>query len=240
MRRRRLATIGVGGFLSLLLVNVKVAIGYEVITVQNGGSVVGTVTYTGELPTPEKVEISKDQEICGKTEKINETLVVGKNRGLQNVVVSIVNISKGKAFDETAAVLDQKDCRYAPHVVLVPLGKPLTILNSDGILHSVRTHSSQNPAFHKAQSKFKKEMFETFQQPELIQVSCDVHSWMSGWIVVQTHPYFTVTDGRGQFFLTNVPAGTYELQFWHETLGSRHRDITVRNEQETRNDVSFP
>lgn len=232
-------TIGVGGFVSILLASAGVAIGYEAITVQNGGSIVGTVTYTGELPTPEKIEISKDQEICGKTEKINEMLVIGKNRGLQNVVVSIVDIGKGKAFSETAAVLDQRDCRYAPHVVLVPREKPLLILNNDGILHSVRTHSNKNPAFHKAQSKFKKEMSEIFGQSEVIQVSCDVHSWMTGWIVVQEHPYFAVTDKDGQFQLTDIPAGKYRLQFWHELLGNQYLVVAVQKGEEVRRTISF-
>jgi plastocyanin len=236
---RRLVTVGVGGFIILLLTSVSIAIGYEAITVQNGGSIVGTVTYTGELPTLEKVDISKDQEICGKTEKINETLVVGKKRGLQNVVVSIVDIEKGKPFAETIAVLDQRDCRYAPHVVLVPIATPLTILNNDGILHSVRTQSSKNPAFHKAQSKFKKEMSETFDQPEVIQVSCDVHSWMKGWIIVEQHPYFTVTDKDGQFRLTDIPTGKYQLQFWHELLGNQDATVIVQKGEESRREISF-
>jgi hypothetical protein len=222
------------------LLSGSVATGYEVITVQNGGAITGVVTYTGDIPTPEKIEISKDQEVCGQTEKTTETLVVGENRGLRNVVVSITNISRGKAFEETAAILDQKDCRYAPHVVLTPLAKPLTILNSDGILHSVRTHSSQNPAFHKAQSKFKKAMVETFGQPEVIQVSCDVHSWMTGWIIVQDHPYFAVTDEHGQFVLSDVPVGDYQLRFWHETLGLKYQSVVVQRDQEARFRLSFP
>lgn len=236
MRQTRLS---VYGFLLLVLTSVRVASGYETIVVQNSGTIEGTVTYNGILPALEKVEISKDQEICGQTEKVNEKLLVGKNRGLQNVVVSIVDIGKGKAFEEATAVLDQRDCRYTPHVVLVPNEKPLRILNNDGILHSVRTHSSKNPAFHKAQSKFKKEMVETFGQAEFIQVSCDVHSWMSGWIVVQEHPYFAVTNESGEFHLTRVPAGTYQLRFQHEFLGEQLLTVTVTADQRVRSDMIF-
>lgn len=235
----RQTIVRVSGLLIFVLMSVRLAIGYDAIAVQNSGTIVGTVTYSGELPTPEKVEISKDQEICGKTEKVDEKLLVGKNRGLQNVVVSIVDIAKGKAFEEATAVLDQQNCRYTPHVVLVPKEKPLRILNNDGILHSVRTHSSKNPAFHKAQSKFKKEMFETFGQSEFIQVSCDVHSWMSGWIVVQEHPYFVVTNESGEFRLTQVPVGTYRLRFQHGILGEQFFDVTVTADQSVRSDISF-
>jgi hypothetical protein len=206
---------------------------YEVIEVQEGGSLVGEVKFIGSPPVPETVEVSKDQEVCGKTKKINEAVLVGENHGLQNVVVSIVDITRGKAFAESNASLDQNDCRYAPHVVITPVERPLTILNSDGILHSVHTWSEKNPAFHKAQSKFKKEMQETFLTPETIRVTCDVHSWMAGWIVVAEHPYVTVTDVVGKMQIQDIPPGEYELKLWHETLGERRLRVRVERGKAT-------
>jgi plastocyanin len=204
-----------------------VGIAYEVIEVANGGSIQGEVTLGGTPLPPKDVEITKDQDVCGKTEKRDESLVVGENAGLQNVVVSIVDMQKGKSFSAVAPVLDQRECRYDPHIVLVPAGVPLRILNTDGILHSVHTRSEKNPPFNKAQSKFKKEMFESFAAPEIIAVTCDVHPWMRGWIVVQEHPYLTVTDTVGKFHLDLIPPGEYRLRFWHETLGMLERTVAV-------------
>src|SRR5262249_51351674 len=161
----------------------------------------GRVQYVGLSRSSQPVEISKDQAVCGKTEKRDESIIVGENQGLQNVVVSIVDIQKGKGFAGAKGVLDQRECRYNPHVVLTPVGIPLSILNNDEILHSVHTYSERNPAFNRAQSKFKKEISETFSYPETIKVTCDVHSWMAGWIIVQEHPYFSVTDLGGEFEL---------------------------------------
>jgi plastocyanin len=200
---------------------------YEVIPVVDGGSIVGRVKFSGTVAPPHKVEISKDQDVCGKTEKIDESLLIGKDHGLQNVLVSIRDIQKGKGFADSAPTLDQRDCRYSPHLVLVPVGKPLTILNSDGILHSVHTHSVKNPAFNRAQSKFKKEMQETFFQPETIKLTCDVHSWMSGWIIAQEHPYFAISGGDGSFELVDIPPGEYVISFWHETLGAKKTAVLV-------------
>jgi plastocyanin len=201
---------------------------YEVTSVVDGGSIVGRVKFTGTVASPQKIEISKDQEMCGKTEKIDEAILIGEERGLRNVVVSIPDIQKGKGFADSPSILDQRDCRYTPHLVLVPAGTPLTILNNDGVLHSVHTHSVKNPAFNRAQSKFKKEMQETFLHPEIIKLTCDVHSWMSGWIIVQEHPYFAVSGENGSFELLDVPPGKYIISFWHETLGVKKTALTVK------------
>jgi len=207
---------------------------YEAIDVKDGGTISGEVKFSGTPPTPEKLVPTKDQEVCGKTEKVNESLLVGANKGIQNVVVSISNIQKGKKMPETGGTLDQKDCRYAPHVVLSPAGTELSIVNSDGILHNIHTSSVKNPPFNKAQPKFKKEMKESFAQPETVKLACDVHGWMAGWLIVQDTPYYAVTDANGSFKITDVPPGDYELKFWHETLGETTQKVSVKAKEEAK------
>jgi hypothetical protein len=226
--------VGIGA----LAVSASLAWSYEVIEVKDGGKISGEVKFGGEVPPPEKLTVNKDMEVCGKTEKVNETLLIGANHGIQNVVVSISDIQKGKALGD-GGVLDQKECIYTPHVVLSPARKELTIVNSDGILHNIHTYSEKNPSFNKAQPKFKKEMKETFIHPETIKVACDVHGWMSGWVVVHNHPYYAVTDGQGVFTIADVPPGEYELQFWHETLGETTQKVTVRANEEAKVSVTM-
>jgi plastocyanin len=208
--------------------------GYEAIAVKNGGTLSGEVTFAGSPPTPEKVTVTKDREVCGKTEKVEESLLVGPNKGLQNVVVSITGIQKGKPMEEAAVTLDQKDCRYTPHVVLLPVGAELKILNSDGILHNIHTHSTQNPPFNRAQPKFKKEIDEKFASPETVKVVCDVHGWMNGWVVVENNPYYAVTDASGAFTIKDIPPGDYEVKFWQERLGETTRKVSVKPNEDTR------
>lgn len=222
--------VGVG-FQALLLSG---AWGYEAIEVKDGGMISGEVKFAGTPPAPEKIAATKDQEVCGKTEKVNEALLVGPNKGLQNAVVSITNIQKGKKMPTEGATLDQKDCRYTPHVLLSPAGADVTILNSDGILHNIHTYSTKNPSFNKAQPKFKKEMKEKFAQPEAVKLTCDAHGWMNGWLIVQDHPYYAVTDANGAFKIADVPPGDYELKFWHETLGETTQKVSVKAKAEAK------
>jgi plastocyanin len=213
--------------------------GYEAIEVKDGGTIAGEVKFSGTPPTPAKIATTKDQEVCGKTEKVDESLLVSANKGIQNVVVSITDIQKGKKLPDTGATLDQKDCRYAPHVLLSPAGADVSILNNDGILHNIHTYSTKNPAFNKAQPKFKKEMKEKFAQPETVKLTCDAHGWMSGWLIVQDHPYYAITDASGAFKITDVPPGDYEVRFWHETLGEVKQKVSVKTKEEAKMSVEM-
>jgi hypothetical protein len=225
-KRQRIGIAGVWTGLAVLMITTGNVFGYEVISVRDGGSIGGTVTFAGTAPTAEPVVTSKDQEVCGKTEKRDESLVIGENRGVQNAVVSLVNIQKGKRFPVTKAVVDQKDCRYAPHVLLAPVGEVI-FLNSDGILHNIHSHSSKNPPFNKPQPKFKKSLKEKFREPEVIKLTCDAHTWMSGWLVIQEHPYYVITDARGSFLLEDIPAGDYDLKVWHEFLTGKVQSVRI-------------
>lgn len=222
MNSKTVISLVVGASLSLA----SVALGYDAGTVSNGGSISGTIMFAGDAPEAAPIEVTKDTKVCAQTEKYDESLVVGENKGIKNAVVSIASISNGKDFGE-AMVLDQKECVYTPHIVLTPAGSELEILNNDGILHNIHTYSEANPAFNQAQPKFKKKLKKKFDQPEVVRVECDAHGWMRGWIVVMEHPYYAVTDGEGKFSLSDVPAGEYEVKIWHETLGETMQNVTV-------------
>ena len=202
--------------------------GYEAGAVANGGSISGTVKYKGTPPAPTKLDVNKDAEVCGTEQKMSRELVVAADGGIQYAVVSIPGIAKGKAFPTTNSTLDQKGCEYQPHIVLMPAGGNIDILNSDGILHNIHTYSDKNPPLNRAQPKFKKTMTETFKDPERVRLSCDVHGWMQGWLVVEDSPYYAVTDDKGNFKITDIPAGDYEVKVWQEKLGEGTQKITVK------------
>ncbi len=193
------------------------------------GDIIGKVKYAGVCPAPKKIAVTKDQAVCGKVEHVEDSLVVAADKGVKNVVVDVADPKDGKKMAAPAknTVIDQNGCRFVPRVNIVPAGAPVDIVNDDGILHNIHTWSKDNVSFNKAQPKFKKVMTETFAKPEIFRISCDVHSWMSGWVVVAGNPYYALSDAAGTFKIADVPAGTYTLEYWHEKLGKQTRQVTV-------------
>jgi plastocyanin len=196
---------------------------------QGGGTIEASVTYAG-APVVEKLKVNKDTEKCG-TEAVIEKVVVGANKGLANAVVSVPG-AKGAA-KAVKATVDQHGCKFVPHVTAMTPGE-LDLKNSDDILHNIHTYSTANPSINKAQPKFKKVMTEKFEKPEIIKLTCDVHSWMLGWVAVMPNPFFGVTDANGVTKIDNVPAGKYTVEAWHETLGKQTKDVEVKAGQATK------
>jgi Carboxypeptidase regulatory-like domain len=205
------------------------AAAYMAEAVKNGGTIVGTVKFDGAPPAREPVEISKDREVCGAVPLYDESLMVDAGGGIANAVVSIPAIAKGAPLVPLKDVkFDQKNCDYTPHVLALPIGSTVDIVNSDGILHSVRTESKRNPALDMAQPPFKRVIVVApLKYPELIDVSCDAHNWMHGWWFVAGNPYYAVTGGKGNFAIKDVPPGTYTLEVWQEKLGTQTRKVAV-------------
>ncbi len=210
--------------------------GYEAMTVANGGTIAGEVQYEGTPPQPEKLTVTKDQQVCGSEPKLSQDLVVGSNKGIQNAVVFLVDIKKGKAQEKPAKApaLDQKQCEYHPHVQIFPAGSTLDILNSDDVLHNIKTESTVNSPINIAQPKFKRKVTQTIAKPEIIPVHCDVHGWMHAVLVVTEHPYYALTDANGSFKIADVPPGKYTLKVWHEKLGEQTKEVDVKEKGEAK------
>ena len=203
-------------------------------TAQGGGTVEVEVKYNG-APVVETLKVNKDTEKCGTEAKL-EKVVVGGGKGLANAVVSVPG-AKGSGPGKKA-VVDQKGCAFHPRVVAMTPGE-LELKNSDDILHNIHTYSTANPTINKAQPKFKKTMTEKFEKPEVIKLTCDVHSWMLGWVAVVPTPYFGVTDQNGTVKIDNVPAGKQTVEIWHEQLGKQTKDVEVKAGQTTKVSVEM-
>lgn len=199
--------------------------GYQSVNVPDGGTISGKVLFTGDWK-PVTITATKDQQVCGRTRQ-DPSLVLDGQGGVRNALVRITDIRKGKGIGEVQPVLDQKGCEFRPHMLVFPVGTTLEIRNSDEILHNVHSFSKKNTPFNKAQPKFRKKINHTFTEAEIVSIKCDVHSWMSGWLVVSDHPYYDVTSEGGAFELANVPEGKYTVEIWHEKLGKQTKSVSV-------------
>jgi hypothetical protein len=115
-------------------------------------------------------------------------------------------------------VLDQKGCIYKPHVLGMVAGQELLIKNSDATLHNIHSMPKVNKEFNFAMPKVVKEKKSTFKksEPAPFYIKCDVHPWMKSWVLVSDHPYYAVTDAKGNFSIDGIPAGTYDIVCWQE------------------------
>ncbi len=197
--------------------------GYRVIDVKNGGTITGSVRFEGSPPKGLEMPVEKDPDWCGR-KRPSPRLIIGKNKGVRYAIVMLENIREGKKPNGPGKyLLDQRKCEFLPHVMVLPLGASLDIVNSDGVLHNVHMYEGDGvgkTVFNIAQP-IKGVRFtvkpEQFKKPGLYSATCDAgHPWMSGYVYVANHPYVVVTDEHGNYELTNVPPGTYRVKMWHE------------------------
>src|SRR6266571_7452806 len=221
----------IGAFLAIALVAGVAAVAHRPgpAGAQGGGTIEAAVTYAGAAVV-EKFKVNKDTEKCG-TEAVIEKVVVGANKGLANAVVSVPG-AKGGGAKAVKTTVDQHGCKFVPHVTVMTPGE-LELKNSDDILHNIHTYSTANPSINKAQPKFKKVMTEKLEKPEYVKLTCDVHSWMLGWVAVTPGPA-AVTDANGVAKIENVPPGKQTVEVWHETLGKQTKDVEVKAGQTTK------
>jgi plastocyanin len=197
---------------------------YKEVTVSNGGTIQGRVRFSGDLPKKMRMVISKDEKYCGVS-KVSPRLTVGKTGGLQSAVVWLEGVSEGKKNVEASKrlVLNQARCEYTPHILILPFGSSLDIVNSDPVLHNVHAcdeGDNLKALFNIAQPiKGQRTTVKhtQFKKPGLYLATCDAgHPWMNAYIMVAEHPYYALTDANGYFILDNIPPGTYKLKMWHE------------------------
>ena len=124
--------------------------------------------------------------------------------------------------------MDQKSCLYKPHVVGARVGQQVVFLNSDPVLHNVRTVAETNATFNDMMPTKDMRIAKTFDKEEvMVRAKCDVHPWMAAFVGVVSHPFFAVSNEAGEFELTNVPEGDYELEAWHEAFGRQTQKLKV-------------
>jgi hypothetical protein len=199
------------------------------------GKITGSVKFQGTAPHMRGIDMSKDP-YCSKAHESDpahiEEVVVGKDGGLQNVVLYLsegLTASALTGSNGPTPVLDQKNCMYTPHVTAVNAGQEFKVTTSDQTTHNI--HPNPNPMtgnipWNQSQPPGAAPIVKSWKAVEMIPVQCNIHPWMHGYFAVVKGPYAT-TDGSGNYTINNVPAGTYTVTAWQEKYGMQTQKVTV-------------
>ena len=201
---------------------------YSEVEVKDGGTVVGNVKYMGDLTTL-SLNLYTDWELPETSKPSTEKLIVNTiNSGVKYAVVSITDITNGKkkAIPTIHPIIDQQRNTFIPHVTAILAGTTIDILNGDEELHTVHTRTIKNQPFNLG-TTYKQRISKTFEYPEIIKLTCDIHKKSYAWIVVLDNPYFDITDRNGYFEICDIPPGTYKFQVWHEELDKLEKEVKI-------------
>jgi plastocyanin len=198
------------------------------------GKVTGSVKYDGKPPEMKPLAITEEKaKGChGAGEQMDTkdpTLLVSADGGIANVVVTI-DVPDAKLEIPAAPVeMDQKKCRFEPHVVVLPAGAKVVFLNSDEVSHNVHTYATKNDPLNKTIAPGSKEE-QLLAKGDKITVKCDIHDWMSAVIFVTDTPYYAVTAEDGSFSIAGLKPGKYKAELWHEKLGKEKAEVVVKDD----------
>jgi len=199
----------------------------------------GRVFFKGQAPPPKLIRMNQDAACVQEeeTQAYSEEVAINSDGTLANVFVYIREGLRRQRYEipQAPVILDQRHCRYTPHVFGIQVGQTLKILNSDPTFHNVHASAQKNKTFNLGMSKVEKMKTRTFDQTEvMIPLRCNVHPWMSAYAGVLDHPFYSVTDSTGSYKLQAVPAGACVIAAWHEVFGSIVQEIKLaENETKT-------
>jgi plastocyanin len=194
-----------------------------------GGTIAGKVTYEGTPAKMKPIDMSKEPS-CAKmyaTPQYAEKVVTGKGNSLENVLVYISAGAPDEPAPPTAALLEQKGCRYLPHVLVLQVNQELKIENEDETSHNVHPMPKVNQEWNKSQPPGAPPITDKYEKAEIFPVKCNVHPWMQGNIAVLKNSHYAITGDGGAFTLPNLPPGRYTVTAWQEAYGEQSQEVTI-------------
>jgi plastocyanin len=195
------------------------------------GKATGKILLDGEKPVLEPLDIVAEKAVgCvpegQQVEKTDQSIVVGEGNALANAVITIAVKGAEVKVPPAPISIDQKGCRFSPHVLAVPAGATVEFLNSDKVSHNVHTYPTKNTAMNKTIAAGSKEA-QVLEKADRIEIKCDIHPWMNSWLLVTDTPFMAVTGPDGAFSIEGLAPGKYDAEVWHEKLGKEKVAIEI-------------
>ena len=208
-------------------------------------SVHGTVRFSGTAAPNPRIDMTEEPKCKARyaSAPSQPIVVTGANGVLANAFIYVKSgLPEGATYPPTATpvVIDQEGCLYHPRVLGLMVGQTLAIENSDSLLHNIKAMGKTNRPFNISQPAAGMTTNRTFSASEvMIPLECSVHGWMHAFVGVLPHPYFATSGADGTFNIANLPAGTYTIEVWHESLGAQTATVTVADGESKTADFSF-
>jgi len=229
--KKLVTALGIAGLCTLPLSGL--AAGYKEISVGNGGTLNGKVTFKGEDPAPRVYRVTKDEETCGERERVIDYVRVN-NSALQDVVVYLDKVTEGKPFPPEVGdgTTVQEACEFKPFFSVMRNNAKFESVNKDPVLHNIHTYEILG--------RRKKTVFN-ISQPEQntvvgdvklkrgvgMKIECDAHDFMHAFVFAANNPYYAVVDENGNFTIDQVPPGKYVIKAWHGLLKEQKAQVEV-------------
>ncbi len=233
--------IGIGSIiLPLLLVeSVEAREKYREVAVSDGATIAGETIFKGPPPGPYVIWVSSEEDIFG--EKLpDEKLIVSRAGKIKNVLVTIEGIMEGKPWPNLNPRIVNEGGRFIPHFGVARVGTELEIINKDPVFHNTHAIITNRTLFNLAQPLQDHVIRKTLRRQGLVEIMCDAHDWMNGWLAILNHPYYALTGEDGAYKITDIPAGTYKLTAWHEKLGQHQVQVKVKAGEQIKINFEYP
>ena len=219
------------------------AVSYTQIDDANGATISGFVHLSGKAPSPVEIDMAQDPACSMAGTNMSQQYVVNQG-GLANVFLYVRDGLGNKTYSvtRTPVVIDQKGCRFTPHVSGAMVGQQVQFMNSDPTMHNVHMTptAAGNDAIDVSQGPNSGPDSRQFHAPELmIPLRCNNHPWMQAYVSVVSNPFFAVSDASGHFTIKGLPPGTYTLVADHEQAGQQTATITVTARQSATQNFTY-
>jgi plastocyanin len=230
----------------LIAVGAQVSGGAAAAAAAQGGTIKGRVKLTGPAPANPPIRMGADP-LCARLAReagkrpTQEFVIVDATGGLANAFVDLQGtFPTVPPAPKDAVVITQRGCVYSPRVAGVRVGQTLRLVNADTLLHNLHGVSTKDNGFNTTQpSSGSVNNFPMKTAETMLHLTCDVHSWMSAYVGVESHPYFAVSGPDGTFTIANVPPGRRTIRAWHERYGWINKTIDVKPGATATVDLSY-
>ncbi len=155
----------------------------------------------------------------------------------RQAIVFVERVSGSFAIPQVRPAMRQKNITIIPRALPVLQGTSVEFPNDDNLFHNIFSLSSTR-SFDLGRYARGQSRSVVFDRTGEVKVFCDIHSTMSGFVLVMQNPYFATTGADGSYQIANVPSGTYRLGAWSES-GTQYQNIVVTAGSITPADFSF-